>query len=101
VFVPTRSGHTARFIARFRPPVWIVAVSSQEATCQRLLFSRGVYPVYEADHPKEWNSYVKGWVSNHALKGNLVILTEGPSAAHPETNHRMEIIQLENDAKNG
>jgi pyruvate kinase len=101
VFVPTRSGHTVRFIARFRPPVWIVAVSSQEATCQRLLFSRGVYPVYEPDHPKEWNSYVKGWVSNHALKGNLVILTEGPSAAHPETNHRMEIIQLENNAKNG
>ncbi|PIV03492.1 MAG: pyruvate kinase [Syntrophobacterales bacterium CG_4_8_14_3_um_filter_58_8] len=101
VFVPTRSGHTARFIARFRPPVWIVAVSSQEATCQRLLFSRGVYPVYEPDHPKEWNSYVKGWVANHALTGNLAILTEGPSAAHPETNHRMEIIQLENDAKNG
>jgi pyruvate kinase len=101
VFVPTRSGQTARFIARFRPPVWIVAVSSQEATCQRLLFSRGVYPIYEADHPKDWNSYVKSWVSNLALKGNLVILTEGPSAAHPEANHRMEIIQLESYARNG
>jgi pyruvate kinase len=101
VFVPTRSGHTASFIARFRPPVWIVAVSSREATCQRLLFSRGVWPVYESDYPKEWNSYVKGWVSNHALKGNLAILTEGPSAAHPETNRRMEIIQLENETKNG
>jgi pyruvate kinase len=101
VFVPTRSGHTARFIARFRPPVWIVAVSSREATCQRLLFSRGVYPVYEPDRPKEWNSYVKGWVSSHALMGNLAILTEGPSETHPETNHRMEIIQMENDARKG
>ncbi len=101
VFVPTRSGHTARFIARFRPPVWIVAVSSQKETCQRLLFSRGVYPVYEPDHPQKWNSYVKDWVSSHALKGNLAILTEGPSGVYPETNHRMEIIQLENHAKNG
>ena len=35
VFVPTRSGYTARSIARFRLPVWIAAVSSQESTCQR------------------------------------------------------------------
>jgi pyruvate kinase len=27
VFVPTRTGTTARMIARFNPPVWIVAVS--------------------------------------------------------------------------
>ncbi|HNQ02538.1 MAG TPA: pyruvate kinase, partial [Syntrophales bacterium] len=42
VFVPTRSGATARIIARFRLPVWIVAVSAVEATCQRLQFTWGV-----------------------------------------------------------
>ena len=94
VFVPTRSGYTARSIARFKPPVWIVAVSSQEATCQRLLFSSGVYPVYETDHPRDWNAYVKGWLAGHAMEGDLAILTEGPSAKHPEANHRMEIIRL-------
>jgi pyruvate kinase len=47
VFVPTHSGATARSIARFKLPVWIVGVSSLEATCQRLLFSSGVYPVCE------------------------------------------------------
>ena len=99
MFVPTHSGYTARLIARFKPPVWIVAVSSQESTCQRLLFSRGVYPVYEPDIPGEWNAYVKDWVSNHALEGNLAILTEGPSAAHPDTNHRMEIIKLGHEIK--
>jgi hypothetical protein len=40
-------------------------------------------------------------MSSHALMGNLAILTEGPSAAHPETNHRMEIIRLKDDAKKG
>jgi pyruvate kinase len=94
VFVPTRSGYTARSIARFRLPVWIVAVSSQEATYQQLQFSSGVYPVHEAEDPENWNSYVAKWVRDHGLDGNLVILTEGPSPKRPEANHRMEIIDL-------
>ena len=61
VFVPTRSGATARSIARFRPPVWIVAVSSQ-ATCQGLQFSYGVYPVYEPDHPEDWKAWTMAWL---------------------------------------
>ena len=99
VFVPTRSGLMARSIARFKLPVWIVAVSSQEATCQRLLFSGGVHPVHEPDHPQNWNAYVEDWLSRHALEGDLAILTEGPSRAHPEANHRMEIIRLNREAK--
>ncbi len=99
VFVPTHSGATARSIARFKPPVWIVGVSSREETCQRLLFSGGVYPMYEPDHPKDWNSYVGDWLQSHELEGNLAILTEGPSAKHPEANNRMEIIRLRCEEK--
>ena len=94
VFVPTRSGATARNITRFRLPAWIVAVSSQEATCQGLQFSYGVYPVYETDHPEDWNTYTREWLARNGVAGDLVLLTEGPSAKHPETNHRMEIIDL-------
>jgi pyruvate kinase len=94
VFVPTRSGATARRIASFRLPVWIVAVSSQETTCQRLQFSSGVLAICEAEHPEDWNRYAKQWVSSHGLPGDMVILTEGPSTKHPEANHRMEVIDL-------
>jgi pyruvate kinase len=94
VFVPTHSGHTARSIARFKLPVWIVGVSPQEATCQKLLFSGGVYPQYETDHPGDWNGYVRDWLRRHELESEFAILTEGPSASHPEANHRMEIIRL-------
>jgi len=94
VFVPTRSGYTARSIARFRLPVWIAAVSSQESTCQRLQFSYGVYPVHEPDHPEDWGSYIKGWLRDHEVVGDLVVLTEGPSTKHPEASNRMEIIDL-------
>jgi pyruvate kinase len=94
VLVPTRSGATARSIARFRLPVWTVAVSSREATCRQLQFSAGVLPVHEAEHPERWNGYARRLVGDLGLPGDLVILTEGPSHAHPEANHRMEIIEL-------
>jgi len=94
VFVPTHSGATARRIASFRLPVWIAAFSSREATCQQLQFSTGVCPVYEAEHPENWDSGARRWVAGHGLSGDFVILTEGPSSKHPEANHRMEIIDL-------
>ena len=94
VFVPTISGATARRIAGFHPPVWIVAVCSQDTTCQQLQFSSGVYPVHESEHPENWNFYVEKWVQDQGLEGNLAVITEGPSPKHPEANHRMEIIDL-------
>jgi pyruvate kinase len=99
VFVPTRSGATARSISRFRLPVWIIAISSQEATCQNLQFSYGVYPVCEKDHPENWKSYVKEWLRRHNIPGDFVVLTEGPSTKHPDANHRMEIIDLRSPDK--
>jgi pyruvate kinase len=94
VFVPTKSGETARSLARFRPPLWIAAVSSQKSTCQALQFSYGVHPVHESDHPEDWKEYVRTWLGAHGVEGDLVILTEGPSTKHPEANHRMELVEL-------
>ena len=45
VFVPTRTGTTARMISRFNPDVWIVGLSREAAVCQGLAFSYGVHPV--------------------------------------------------------
>ena len=84
----------ARSISRFRFPAWTVAISSQQATCQQLQFSSGVCPVHEPEHPERWTDYIRQWVSVHGMAGKIAILTEGPSTKHPETNHRMEIIEL-------
>jgi pyruvate kinase len=94
VFVPTRSGATARSIARFRFPVWTVAVSSHEAACRHLQFTSGVYPVYESQIPENWKEYARAWVDDHGQEGNIVFVTEGPSSRHPDANHRMEIVDL-------
>ena len=52
VIVPTRSGYTARRLARFRPAVWIAAVSAQESTCQQLQFTYGCL-LYTSPSPRD------------------------------------------------
>jgi pyruvate kinase len=94
VFIPTHSGATARSVTRFRLPVWIIGISTQEQTCARLQFSYGVYPVCEPDHPEDWKSFIRRWLGAHEVEGNIVVLTEGPSSRHPKANNRMEIIDL-------
>jgi pyruvate kinase len=94
VFVPTHGGDTARSIARFRLPIWIIAISSQEATCQHLQFSSGVYPVCEAEHPEKWTVYVRDWLKTHGMEGRLAVVTEGPSRTHPDANNRLEIVDV-------
>jgi pyruvate kinase len=94
VIVPTRSGATARGITRFRVPVWITAVSRYEKTCQDLMFSYGVLPICEPEHPDDWKQWARVWLQTIGEVGNLVVLTEGPSKKHPYRNNRMEILDL-------
>ncbi len=94
VIAPTHSGATARSIARFKLPVWITAVSAQEKTIQDLMFSCGVWPVHEPDHPEDWKSWMKNLLQSYEIKEDLVVLTEGPSTRHPDRNNRVEIIDL-------
>ena len=94
VIVPTRSGATARSITRFRLPVWITAFSRYEKTCQDLMFSYGVLPICETEHPDDWKQWARNWLQASGEVGNLVVLTEGPSKKHPYRNNRMEILDL-------
>jgi pyruvate kinase len=94
VIVPSRSGATARDIARLRPPAWIISVSAQEQVCQNLLFSHGICPVHRPELPEDWSTFTRTWLRDHHVQGDIALLVAGPSAAHPEANHRMEIIQL-------
>ncbi len=94
VLSPTASGYTARSITRFRLPVWILAITPTHKTCQELLFSYGVWPIHEQDHPKDWSDYACYWIETFRLPGKCVLQTEGPSPDHPTANHKIEIISL-------
>jgi pyruvate kinase len=99
VFIPTHSGATARRIARFRLPSWIIALSELESTCQGLQFTYGVYPVHEKEYPENYKLYIKEWLQRHEITGDIAILTGGPSSDHPDANHRMEVIDLKSSEK--
>lgn len=94
ILSPTDSGLTARRLARFHLPTWILAISSNRKTCKELCFSYGVFPIYELNHPVDWTDYARDYSIKYNLKGSCIIQTEGPSPENPNRNHKMEIIDL-------
>ena len=92
VFVPTRSGSTARMLSRFKPKIWIVASTLHPAICRGLLFSYGVHPV-EAD-PERWRDFAEDWVREHGVPGRFAILVAGPSPRNPDADHRIEFLRI-------
>jgi pyruvate kinase len=94
VFVPTRTGTTARMISRFNPSVWLVALSRDPAACQGLAFSYGVHPVQFAEDPENWRAFARDWLREHQLPGPVAMLVAGPSPRNPEANHRLEFLRV-------
>jgi pyruvate kinase len=95
VFVPTRTGTTARMISRFNPPVWIVAASPDEAVCRGLAFSYGVQPVLMDADPDDWCAFATRWLRDHGVPGRMAMLVAGPSANHPDAHHRIEFMHVD------
>jgi len=46
-------------------------------------------------HPEDWMSYTNKTLQTLEVDGRYVVLTEGPSRKNPQSNNRMEIIDLE------
>jgi pyruvate kinase len=94
VFVPTKSGTTARMISRFNPAVWTVATSRDAAVCQGLAFSYGVHPVQLAQEPDNWRDFARQWLREHDVPGKVAILVAGPSTRNPDANYRLEFLRV-------
>jgi pyruvate kinase len=94
VFVPTRTGTTARMISRFNPPVWVIALSRDPAVCQGLAFSYGVHAVPLVDDPENWSVFARQWLGEHELPGGVAMLVAGPSTRNPDANHRIEFLRV-------
>jgi pyruvate kinase len=94
VFVPTRTGTTARMISRFNPPVWIIAVSRDASVCQGLAFSYGTHPVHLAEDPANWSDFARQWLREHQVPGTIAMLVAGLSFLNPDANHRIEFLRV-------
>jgi pyruvate kinase len=76
--VRTRSVATARNVARFRLPVWLVAMSHSEATCQALHFSCGVQAMKVDQDRADWGECVRRWLADQGIAEGLALLAQCP-----------------------
>jgi pyruvate kinase len=98
VLVPTHDGSTARAVARWRAPVWVVAAGPEPAAMQGLAFSYGVHPVDLDEEPDEWRVYAQDLLLELGLPCKQVLLVAGPSFRNPEANQRLELMVFDETA---
>jgi pyruvate kinase len=94
LFVPTRTGTTARMISRFNPPVWIVGLSRDAAVCQGLVFCYAVHAVQLSEDPENWRDFARHWLDEHQVPGAVAMLVAGPSTRNRDANHRLEFLRV-------
>jgi pyruvate kinase len=94
VFVPTRTGTTARMISRYKPRAWVLAFSRDDAVRQGLAFSYGVHPLPMPEDPDDWRDFATGWLRQHEVPGSIAMLVAGPSRRDPDASHRIEFLQV-------
>lgn len=95
VFVPTRTGTTARMISRFNPGVWIVAISRDHQVCQSLMFAYGVHPVHKPVDPDCWSDFARDWLREQDVTQGIAMLVAGPCDRFPDSNHRLEFMSID------
>jgi pyruvate kinase len=101
VLVPTRTGTTARAVARWRGPAWVVAAGPEPAAMQALAFSYGVHPVDLEEEPDAWRGYAEGLLLELGLPCKQVLLVAGPSPRNPQANQRLELMVFEESKRFG
>ncbi|KPJ68793.1 pyruvate kinase [candidate division WOR-1 bacterium DG_54_3] len=95
VLTPTRSGRTARHIARFKPDCWNLAFCRDEKVRDFLALSYGVYPIFMKHKVGNWFDTMERFIKYHRLarKGDTMILTQGISGKIAGTNS-LRVIRM-------
>ncbi len=92
IFTLTHSGATARLLSRLKPPMPIIALTSNETTFHQLGISWGVIPVHCNDHCTSMDEAFQ-WASRYGIElgmvshGDLIVLTAGSPMWIPGTSN--------------
>ncbi len=94
----TFSGSTARMVSRYRPPVPIIAASTQDDTVRKLSLSWGVYPFKSEDLEDTDDMIEKSKLialkTGLAHKGDKIIITAGIPFKIPGTTNLLKVETL-------
>jgi pyruvate kinase len=98
IVVHTRSGTTARRLSRFGLSQWIVAPSRVESTCQRLQFSRGIFPQLVEGQtiasPEKRRLYAQKMLERYGVHNGRVLLLEEAGTLRDADTQRLDVIDL-------
>jgi len=94
----TLSGSTARMVSRYRPPVPIIAVSTQDSTVRKLALSWGVYP-FKSDELENTDDMIEkskkiALKTGLANSGDKIIITAGIPFKIPGTTNLLKVETL-------
>jgi pyruvate kinase len=99
ILTPTRSGMTARMVARYRPRVPVLAMCHREETFRTLALAWGVYPVRFKEYLETSDELIalckqEALASGLVKNGDTVLITAGlPPSAQSTTNLiKVEVI---------
>ncbi len=95
IVTPSESGHTARMVARHRPPTPIIAVTSRQEVLRRLTLVWGVTPLL-ISRPTSSDAMISAALGR-ALEagavhdGDMVVLTAGVPVGVPGTTNMVQV----------
>ncbi len=95
VLAPTRSGRTARMIAKYRPGCPVIALTFSEKDSRKLTLTWGIYPLVGKD-VKTIDEILQDSVDqsvshNYVSRGDVVIITAGVPTGEVGTTNLMKI----------
>ena len=95
VLAPTRSGHTAKMIAKYRPGCPVIALTSSEKNSRKLSLVWGIYPIVGKD-VKSIEEILQESVEEsvkhqYVTHGDVVIITAGVPVGQVGTTNLMKI----------
>ena len=99
IIIHADSGMTARRISRFCLRQWIVAPSRIESTCQRLQFSRGVFPELLTEDQtftslEGRRKYAQELLEHYGVHQGNVLLLEATGTLLDADTSRLDVIDL-------
>jgi len=97
----TQTGRTANLVAKYRPPMPIIAVTPSKAVQRKLALSRGVssFLVQIAGNTETQIDTVEAAVLSAGVlkKGDLVVITMGSPVSTPGTTNLLKVHRLGTD----
>jgi pyruvate kinase len=96
ILTPTRTGATARRVARFKPDAWILSFCDTPHVRDFLLFSYGVEPFILHQEDDDWYRTITAFLKNtgRADTGDVAVLTQGQYSPRHQTTDSVAVITL-------